>query len=307
MILICTLWASTVAFATNGASGKERESDPQESSSVAYNTPVPIVEDTAAEKTESEEAPNLADGEAGHGSIEAPDKYWTENGYPDDISFVQEAGGEALEDGTQVSWWRIGIVNADESRKQEILDMFSPKCIITFVDCQYSYSQRETVCDEIRASGYEAVQAVGLSPYSEQVLVQVSDEYAKEYAAQFVKQYGSFVVVTNDLKAAQNAGPGGGTGNGQGAEPGGGMGNSTDKDSVLWIWITSAILLIGASVLFFNRTRLIPAMQTTKGTIVTQSAPVSRKKTIEAIKNSEVTPSDEVFISVLGQIDKKGG
>ena len=303
MILICTLWFSSVVFAANDASVKAQESEPQEAPSAVYNTTVPVDEGNAAEKMESEEALNLDKGESGRGSIEAPDKYWAENGYPDDISFVQEAGGEEIEDGTQASLWRIGIVSADESRKQEILDLFSPKCIITFVDCRYSYNQREAVCDEIRTSGYEAVQAVGLAPYSEIVFVQVSDQYAKGYAAQFVKQYGSFVVVTNDLKAAQNANSE--LGIGQGAEPGGGVVNRTNEYSGLFIWIICAILLIGAVSLFFNRTRLVPAMQTAKGTVVTQSAPVSRKQTREAIKNSEITPSDEVFSSVLSRIDKQ--
>ena len=67
------------------------------------------------------------------------------------------------------------------------------------------------------------------------------------------------------------------------------------------------IMIAGASVLLFNRTRPIPGMQTMKGTVVAQSAPVSRKEAIAAVKNSEVAPSDKVFNSILRKLDKNDG
>jgi len=286
IILACTLFVPVTAFATDSATSE---------APVPSETSTPAVESTYQEEPENNNTPNLADGEAGRGSIEAPDKYWGQNGYPDDVSFAYEAGGEEMEDGTFVSWWEIGIVNADENRRQDIIDMISPDCIITFINCKYSYSQRETAYNEILNRKDDNIHGAVMMLNSEVVLVEISDEHMKEYAAEFVKKYGSFVVVTNDINAAQN----------DTIMEGGGM-DKGDSGSSLWVWMILAILLIAAAFfLFFNRTRLIPAMQTTKGTIVTQSAPVSRKQTIKAIKKSAITPSSEVFNSILRQIDKR--
>jgi hypothetical protein len=64
-------------------------------------------------------------------------------------------------------------------------------------------------------------------------------------------------------------------------------------------------LLCGAIVaLYFNRARLIPAMQTNTGSVVTGNVPVNRKQTIAAIKNSALTPPDEVFKSIMERVDK---
>jgi hypothetical protein len=283
MILACVMFVPATAFAA-GVTTSEAPAPGE--------TSTPVVEDTYKEEPGNNDTPSLNDGEAGQGSIETPDKYWGENGYPEDISFAYEAGSEELENGTYVSWWEIGIVNADDSREQEIIDMLSPDCIITFIDCKYSYNQRETAYNEILNSEDDNIHGAVMVLNAEVVLVEISDEYMKEYAAEFVRKYGSFVVVTNDINAAQN----------DTIMEGGGV----DKGSSLWVWMIFAILLIATVfILFFYRTRYVPAMQTTKGTIVTQSAPVTRKQTIEAIKNNVVTPSNEVFNSILRQIDKK--
>ncbi len=308
MTLACILSVPITAFATNEAPTREQENilytdkepyyidkEPQADTPISDNAPAssdaPVDEGTYKEEPNNNDTPRLSDGEAGHGSIEAPDKYWAENGYPDDISFAYEAGGEVLEDGTKVSWWEIGIVNADDSRKQEIINMLSPDCRITFVDCQYSYSQRQAAYNEIQTSEDDNIHGAIMVLNSEVVMVKISEEHLKEYAAKFNRQYGSFVVVTDDLDATKETSKVG----------------SMDKGNSLWIWTIFAISLIGAAfIVYSNRTRFIPAMQTTKGTVVTQSAPVSRKETIAAIKNREVAPSDKVFNSILRRIDENG-
>jgi hypothetical protein len=303
MILACILSVSITAFAANETPAraqddilyidKEPQADTLISDDMPASSDAPVVEDTYKEVPENGVTPRLADGEAGRGSIEAPDKYWAENGYPDDISFAYEAGGEVLPDGTSVSWWEIGIVDAEDSRRQEIINMLSSNCVITFIDCKYSYSQREAAYNEIRTSGDDSIHAAVMSLNTEQMWVEVSEEHLKEYAAKFNRQYGSFIVVTDDLNAAKDD-----------ALVGGGI----NKGNSLWVWTIFAILFMGAaSILFFNRTRLIPAMLTTTGTVVTQSAPVSRKETIAAVKHNEIAPSDEVFNSILRKIDKNGG
>lgn len=301
IILACVLSVPFTALAANEVPTQPQEDFLYTDKQPQYNDkgplPAPVTdgeapadEDTYEEQPNYSDAPHLADGEAGRGSIEAPDKYWGENGYPDDISFAYEAGGEVLSDDTTVLWWVIGIVNADDNRKQEIIDMFSPNCIITFMDSKYSYNQREAAYNEIRASEDENIHGAIMVLDSEVVMVEISEEHLKEYAEKFNRQYGSFVVVTDDLDAAKEAVM---------------LGGGIDKDNNTWAWTTFAILLVGAaSILFFNRTRLIPAMQTTRGTIVTQAAPISRKETIAAIKKNETAPSDGVFDSILLKINK---
>lgn len=303
IILVCALSVSFIAFAENEMPAHAQEdilyhdkqpeyNDEESQPTTVTDGEAPVDEDTYEEQPSNyTDMPRLSDGEAGRGSIEAPDKYWAKNGYPDDISFAYEAGGEMLEDGTSVSWWEIGIVNADDNRKQEIINMLSPNCIITFIDCRYSYSQREAAYNEIRVSEDDNIHGAVMVLNSEVVMVEISEEHLKEYAEKFNRQYGSFVVVTDNLDAAKD----------DTLIHGGGM----DKGNSLWLWTIFAIILIGtAFIVYFNRTRLIPAMQTTTGTIVTESTPISKKEIIAAIKNNETTPSDGVFDSILLKIDK---
>lgn len=258
----------------------------------------PVDEDTYEEQPgHINDEPHLADGETGRGTIESPDKYWAKNGYPDDISYAYEAGGEMFEDGTQVSFWEIGIIDGNENRKQEIVDMFSADCLITFTDCKYSYNQREAVYNEIQASTDDNIHGVIMVQNSEVVMVEVSEEHLKEYADKFNQKYGSFVVVADNLNINKISK--------EDLDIGGIMlTGSINKKNTLWIWAIIVVFLIGGSFLFFNQIRLIPAVQTTKGTLVTKSASISRKQTITEIKNSEVGPSDEVLKSILHRINE---
>ena len=258
------------------------------------NREISIVE--PADPMEAHE-PRLADGITGRGTIDAPDKYWAVNGYPDNISFAFEAGGEMLDDGTSVAYWEIGIVNADEACKQEIIDLVSPNCRITFRDCTFSYKQRKAAFNEIYASCNDIVRDVQMILNSEVILVEIADGYEKEYARKYVEQYCWFVGVTNDINAAVNN-----------AVEGGGFDKGIDKNNPFGIWFfpMCLIFLIGiATVVFFNRTRLIPAMQTANGNVFTGNAPVSTKQTLAAIKNSALTPSDDVFKAIMEKVNNE--
>ena len=70
-----------------------------------------------------------------------------------------------------------------------------------------------------------------------------------------------------------------------------------------WLWSMLAVLLIGmVAIAYFNRARLIPAMQTNNGNVVAGNTPVSRKQTIAAIKCNAVKPSDDVFASIMDRV-----
>jgi len=74
----------------------------------------------------------------------------------------------------------------------------------------------------------------------------------------------------------------------------------------MWILTFGGLFIFAiAAILFVNRTRFIPAMQTANGNVVTGNAPISRKQTISAIKNSTVTPSDNVFNSIMERVDNQ--
>lgn len=253
----------------------------------------PVAQDSYEEQLNYIDIPRLADGKAGRGSIEDLDKYWAKNGYPDDISFAYEAGGETLQDGTYNKWWLIGVINTDDNRKQEIIDMLSPNCIITFIDSKYSHRQREAAYNEILESKDDNILRAVMGLNTEVLIVTISGGDEKEYAKKFIQQYGSFVVVVNNLDGGDTEFTL--------------LTGSAEKDNNLWVWMIITTLLMGATtILFFNRTRLIPAMQTTTGKVVTQSISVSRKETISAIKNNETSPNDKLFRSILSRIDEDG-
>jgi len=151
---------------------------------------------------------------------------------------------------------------------------------------------------------------------SQNVLVEIADGYEKEYAKKYIEQYGAFVGVTNDIAATNNAEAGFGgleiAGNAKnGLEIGGNIKNGLEIDGNtkngfnLWVLIFGGVLILGiAAILFTNRTRFVPAMQTTNGNVVTGNPPVSRKQTIAAIRNSAITPSDNVYNSIMEKIEK---
>ena len=235
-----------------------------------------------------------ADGLAGRGTVERPDEYWEQNGYPDNISFSCEVGGELLDNGTNVIFWEIGVVNADEAAKQEILDLVSPNCRVTFRDCTYAYNQRKAAFDEISASLGDIVQFVIMSRNSEHVAVVVASGYEEEYAQKLLEEYGAFILVQNGLPV-DNAGL---------AMDGAIIVDPISKVNVNWFLPAVMIMLcFVATIVFFNRTRLVAAFQTNSGSIVTGNSPVSRKQIIAAIKNSAITPPDDTFDSIMDKIE----
>ena len=170
--------------------------------------------------------------------------------------------------------------------------------------------QREIAYNEILALSKEDknITAVELSKDGTLVFVEIPEgdgsiERAgemKEYAKRFIEQYGDFVMVTNNIKAAQEE-----ILTADGLELGGGN-KANNPLSNPWMWSVCALLLMGAaSVVFFKRGIRIPALQTANGNIMTQNTGVSAKETISAIKKSETTPDKNVFDSILQRIDKE--
>jgi len=244
---------------------------------------------------------DLADSAVGRGTVENPLIYWVETtGYPDNISFASQEATRMLDDGTFISYWEIGIVDADEAAKQEIIDLLAPNCRISFVDGKYSYNRREAIRNEILSMGDESIHNVFLM-YDGTIWVVVPEDMVAHYTeiltAQFGEQFRDLILVVADDEIALEAVEDGSLSIIQA---------NSMKANNNWFFPTILILLCGvAVVLYFNRARFIPAMQTNTGNVVTGNAPVSRKQTIAAIKNSALTPSDDTFESIMEQVDRQ--
>ena len=238
--------------------------------------------------------PRFFDGELGRGAADDPHEYWETNGYPDYISFAYEAGGEVT-----IRWWGIGIVNADDSIKQEILNLLSPKCRVTFIDGTYSHSQREAIRNEILSMEDERILDVFLMR-DETVWVIVSDDDVAHYTETFSAKFDGIIEVRG-YESMPSEAMGGGNGSISiiQVEP-----ISKNGISRNLIFPAILILLCGVAIAFyFTRARLIPAMQTNTGNVITGNTRISRKQTITLIKASALTPSDDVYNSLMERID----
>jgi hypothetical protein len=128
-----------------------------------------------------------------------------------------------------------------------------------------------------------------MNPKSEVIFIEVAEGYQAEYSMKLSEQYGMSFIAVDDVNAAIGAVPGGLAGNGL---------------FDYWFVPILLILISIASVVFFNRNRLTPAMQTANGNVVTGNAPISTKQTVAAIKNSALTPSDDVFKNIMEKVNK---
>jgi len=227
-------------------------------------------------------AAEVTETHIGRGTVENPVNYWDANGYPNNVSFAYESDNV----------WVIGVINADDASIRELVDLFSPNVQVTFRDALSSFNQRKAAVDEINASRDSKIGNAAMAPKSEVIFVEIAEGYEGEYSTKFSKQFGFSFIAVDDVGAAI------------GAEPGGLAGN---RNNSFGYWFAPIILLflIGTTVVFFKRIRLVPAMQTANGNIVTASTPATRKETIAAIKNSAVTPPDSVYKSIMEKVDNK--
>lgn len=277
--------------------------------------------------------PPLRNGVAGQGTIEDPYEYWAVNGYPDNISFAHTGGGEIQPDGTISIYCLIGIVEADEADKQGIINLLSPGLLVTFIDCTYSYKQREAAFNEISANTGEVILSVTLLRGSEAILVRTAEGYEREYAQKFLQQYGSFVAISNGWitetytspQTIDSAlvSPDSFAGTGQSVQPVNAdtraalgpevivapgidkaINGTPDNTFDSWLVLLGMVFLVGAvTIVFFNRARLIPAMQTNGGNVVAGNTPISRKQTLAVIKSSALTPSSDISDSIMESVN----
>lgn len=279
LILACVLSAPIAAYAANEAPAPVSEGN---------EAPVPA--------PDGNEAPRLSDGK--YSNIGELFQYWEANGYPDYVGSVYStSGGPAL---------TVLLVNDDGTGAEQIRALLADDSGVSFGTAEFSYNTLKAVNDEIVANylgsdekvysvavGWTSADGVvtgfGESGKESRVVVSVDESVLAEYADKFYELYGDMVVVEAGEAPV--------------------LLDDNLPDSNVWLLplIIFMVMIVGASLLMFNRARLIPVMQTTKGTVAAQPAPVSRKETIAAIRNSEISPSDKVFNSILREIDKNDG
>ena len=224
-------------------------------------------------------------------------EHWETNGYPDYVGFVYSTDGSSNN-------LTVLLVEDDGTAENQIRSMLINDSGLSFGSAKYSYNELMTIANEISSEyfennklfyglsvGWGGVGAPGFgdSGREARVVVEVDRSIFAEYTKLFKELYGDKVVVFESEAFADED-----------------QSNiAEDKNTgLLWLLIPM-VLLVGAGIIFVIRTKLVPALQTTTGSVVTKTVPVSRKQTIEAIKNSEVSPRAEVFDSILSKIEKE--
>lgn len=270
----------------------------------------PVDESTYSEQTPAPIAVNLREGAAGRGAIEDIYQYWEDNGYPEDISFAYKADGE-VDGETIYAYWEIGMVGADETRKQEILDLMAPTCLVTFHDCTYTYGQKLVAYSRLRSLEDENILQVIFVRNADNIVVAVPESVRAEYTGLLEREYGfgSLVSVVDE------------TGIGEdllyvphvtnlylpAEEP------DVVNDAILaapasfhWsaLLVVLVILLGSGTLLFRNRLRSVFAVKTTNGSVVA-SAPLDRKQVVKKIRKSEVTPDADLLEAIWRRIDSE--
>ncbi|HHU53303.1 MAG TPA: hypothetical protein GXZ43_04405 [Clostridiaceae bacterium] len=230
-------------------------------------------------------------------NIAALYEYWEINGYPDYVGFVYSTDGSTKN-------LTVLLVGDDGTVENQIRSMLINDSGLSFGNAKYSYNELMAISSEISSEYLEnnklfyglsvgwggvgdGAPGFGDSGREARVVVEVDSSIFAEYTKLFKELYGDKVVVfqsgafvdESDIAEAKNT-------------------------SLLWLLIP-VVLLVGVGIIFAIRTKLVPALQTATGSVVAKTAPVSRKQTVEAVKNSEVTPRAEVFDSILSKIEKE--
>ena len=294
LVSVCIMSFTSVVYAEDDATDVEdvQTSAPVEDGSAETD----VATESKKPVGETNESPQLTDGTTDKNTIDAPDKYWAQNGYPEDIGFAYEAGGEMREDelGNEYyyAYWEIGIIGANETRKQEIIDMLSPNCQVTFIEVDYSYNERNAVYNEICAAEDENILSVLMMLNTDRIEVVVADNAYEEYVAFMQSSYGDMVELTNELEVA--------TDDVTGFDKG--MGSIAN-----WLLpgIIVLVVLLVFGIFYFNRRRFVYAMQTAGSNTVTATRSMSRKEVVEAIKDTKIQPGESVYEKIRQEIEKR--
>lgn len=247
-----------------------------------------ILQEKAADgDIEGEEPRPLSDGKFEH--ITDLYLHWEMNGYPDYVGFVFSTDGTGN---------NLTVLLVDETAEEQIRSSLLSEAGLSFGRAEYSYNELLAVSNEISAGGqfYHVgigwtevngeVSGFGPSGKEPRIIVGVDESIAAEQTEKLKQAYGDMVVVQVSDEPVLDAE------------------QISKKPSLLWLLPALTIVLVGLLFLLYRRQSSL-AMQTNTGSVVTGSSSVSRKQVIEAVKDSEVEPSEEVLKSILHKIDEE--
>lgn len=292
------------------------------------NTPAPVEDVPVDESTYHEEEPapyTPVQRTPGRGEITDILSYWEENGYPADVSFAYEAGGEVMEDGTVRAWWEIGLVDADEARRQEILDLVSPNCLVEFKPCLFTHAEKQAAygkLTELAADDPNILEVIFIRN-GDTVWVSVPEDVVKEYAEYLIRDLGlgAVVSVTDQHSIASfESGleigidtPGGlpfGTGNDgalvqttpQTTPTTGGLVPAAPTPAVrpvFWVCLALAVFAACALTVLALRRRPARLAVTHSGRLHTTGVPLTRPQTEQLVRDSAETPPEELLQAIV--------
>lgn len=272
---------------------------------------VPVDEGLYQEEPPSRDtAPSLSGGIPGRGEVGDIYQYWEENGYPDYVSYAYAAGGE-VRDGVSCTYWEIGLVDAGEEQRQEVLDLVSPAGLVTFYPCSYTHAQKVDAFEQVSAMAQEDenIRQVVFGRNTETVWVGVPDGMEKEYAHYLIREcgFGALVSVTDvgslNALVELNTRPGGGL-DGM-IDPVITIGGSPKQGAAPFLWpfaIAAAAVTGGALLLLRGRMLL---RRTADGHTVSGPSPVSRKRVVQVIRDNPLHPSVQTRYAILRRLEQE--
>ena len=258
---------------------------------------------------------------------------WEKTGYPDDIGGVYYDSGSG----------RMGVllVNMMQERVDELRATLIDDVI--FTPSTYSYNELRLVQDEIGTimsadSGIYStgvgwtgtggrVHGFGESGMEFRLVVGVDRSVFHHYSEGFAALYGDRVVVEiGELLREDTMSGGSGLDGGMTDDIVGDGGpisqivpvdisialagsafyvsGSSASVSGYWLWVVLGVgLAVTLLLLLRLRLRAVPAMQTADGGIVAGRSALSKKQVVDAVRNSAIAPSDELFDRISKQID----
>lgn len=256
----------------------------------------------------------------GRGEVADILQYWEDNGYPTYASYAFEAGGEMMDDGTICSYWEIGLVNASEAQKQEILELVSPTCLVEFKNCLFTHAQKQTAYDtitEMAVTDSNILEVIFIRN-DDTVWVAVPEELAKEYAKYLIRDCGLGAVVSvtdeNSLNAVADGDLLEGVMTAQGGRDAaasaviGSSGIVPEARAgapLHWIYLVLAVIAACTLTGFVLRRHFVPAAITENGTICIASTPLSRRQTEQAVRENVQAPDGSVYRNLLERLESE--
>lgn len=259
--------------------------------------------------------------QSGRGTVIDIEQYWEENGYPADVSYAFKAGGEVIEDQVY-DWWEIGLVDADDARRQEILELATPNCLVEFKNALFSHAEKAAAYEKLMelAETDENILSVVFIRNDDTVWVAVPEERAKEYAQYLIRDCGlgavvsvtdedsiDTIVLDGELERIPitegGMAPGGGL-DAAISEAAGGAGVVPEtRAGAPMYWVYLALAAIAACTLagFALRRFLVPAAAAEHGG-VRANRPLRGGEVVQAVRNSTEVPGSGVYQSILDRV-----